>query len=125
MQRVVTKWNEFQNAWDGVLNFLMSGECVPFSFEFPPLETIVEELRADALTHINPGTKGASLNMQSIANEFRALPLNDAMQAQFSLAHYRLSQFDTPGKFLHGFKERVLIPWQDALRTHDFTWQRC
>jgi hypothetical protein len=51
--------------------------------------------------------------------------MEEALESPFSLAHYQLSNFDQPGSVLYGFKEKVLDPWQEALRAAGFTWERC
>lgn len=125
MQWTVKTWNEFCDVWDGVHNFLMTGECMPFDFAMPPLARVVEELRNDELANIGSGAKGRTLLQDNTAAQFRALPIAEALTSPFSLAHYRLSQFDQPGGFLHGFQDQVLDPWQSALRAAGFTWERC
>lgn len=125
MQWTVETWDEFRDVWDGVHNFAMAGECVPAAFNFPPLPAIIDEMRRDELANIGSGVKGRALLSDDIAERFRALPIEEAVQSSFSLAHYRLSNFDKPGGFLHGFKDRVLDPWQDALRAAGFSWERC
>jgi hypothetical protein len=125
MHRTICSWTEFKMHWNGVHNFLMEGDCIPFSFDVPPIERVIDEMRKDPSSSIGPGVKGRSLNLDSIADKFRKLPIDKAMMSQFSLAHYRLSQFDAPGKFLYGFETRVLQPWQEALKAANFTWTRC
>ena len=121
----VANWPEFQKRWSGATNFLMSGECVPFAFDFPPLPQVVEEIRRDPEARITPGAKGAKMDMTDVAAQFRALPIEQAMRSPFGLAHFRLSAFDAPGRILHGFKEKVLDPWQAALKREGFTFDRC
>src|SRR5437016_6046647 len=123
MQWTVTTWDEFRDVWDGVHNFLMSGECMPFEFDIPPVEQMIEEVRDDDEVSIGPGTRGKSLLEQDIAAEFRKLPIDSALQSSFSLAHYHLSKFDKPGGFLHGFGAAVLQPWRAALQTAGFTFE--
>lgn len=121
----VTTWGAFRRRWGGVRNFLMGGECVPFAYAPPPLERVVDELRADSEARITPGLKGDRLELADRAAEFRALPLAEAMRRPFALAHFKLSRFDAPGCCLHGFTAAVLTPWQEALRAAGFTWERC
>lgn len=125
MHRTVETWPEFRDRWAGPHNFLMAGKCVPFSFKMPPLDRVVEELRRDELVNIGSGVKGTKLDTSSHIEAFRQLPIERAIESSFSIAHYRLSRFDEPGKFLHGFKEQVLDPWQASLAKHGFTWTRC
>ena len=126
MHRTVTTWDEFRDAWDGALNFLMDGEVVPFAdFELPPLDRIVSEVRDHPEARIGPGTKDAVIRLEDASAAFRALPIERALESSFSLAHFHLSALDHPGAALHGIKERVLDPWQDALRENGFTFERC
>jgi hypothetical protein len=103
----------------------MAGECVPFSFEMPALARIVEEVRGDEQARISSGKKGRALELGDTSAQFRALPIERALESPFSLGHFHLSNFDKPGGFLFGFKDRVLDPWQAALRDAGFTWERC
>lgn len=125
MQRTIDTWSEFRDRWAGPHNFLIAGACVPFAFEMPTIAQVVDELRRDELVSIGSGAKGDRLDKADHAAAFRALPIDRAIDSPFSLAHYKLSRFDAPGKFLHGFKQRVLDPWQAALARHGFTWTRC
>ena len=43
LQRTVSDWQAFREHWDGVHNFLMMGECVPFEFELPPVEQVIDD----------------------------------------------------------------------------------
>jgi hypothetical protein len=125
MQRTVTTWEEFCDAWDGVHNFLMADECVPFSFDMPPLERVVEEMRADPQARITSGMKGKTIVLEDVAEQFRATPVEQALTRPFGLAHFQLSFFDHPGGFLHGFTQQVMEPWQAALKNAGFTFERC
>src|SRR5688500_1077764 len=125
MDFTASTWTEFADAWDGVHNFLLRGECVPFSFDFPPLERIVDEVRNHPEARIGRGAKDRRLLPGDASEWFRPLPIAEALASPFSLAHFRLSVFDHPGGFLHGFRERVLEPWQRALTENGFTFDRC
>lgn len=103
----------------------MAGECVPFDFTLPPIDRVVDELRADPDVRISSGNKGNTLDLGDISEKFRSLPIEQAVRSSFGLACYRLGAFDAPGKFLHGFRERVIEPWQAALSRNGFTWTRC
>src|SRR5437867_2466813 len=104
----VTTWSEFKQRWDGVCNFLMGGECIPFDFRLPALDRVVEELRRDELASIGPGVTGDRLLLEDASKRFREKSIETALASPFSLAHYRLSRFDAPGKCLHGFGAKVL-----------------
>lgn len=125
MQFTVDTWSEFREAWNGVLNFRLAGECVPFAFELPPLPEIVDIVRHDPEARILRGDRGDRLDLSSIADEFRQLPIEDAMRSQFQLSHFNLPRFYELGQFLHGFEEQVMEPWRQALAAAGFTWNRC
>lgn len=125
MHFTTNSWREFQNTWDGPHNFLMTGETVPFEFDFPSIDRVVDELRADEMVNVNSGTRGDTLLKDNIVEQFRALPIDKAVESSFGLAHYKLSRFDVPGKFLHGFEKRVLDPWRNALAANGYTFERC
>jgi hypothetical protein len=125
MHFTVSTWSELRDAWHGVHNFRMAGECVPFSFDLPPLADVIDIIRRDPEARILRGGKGDRLDMESIADEFRALPLEDAVHSQFQLSHFNLPRFYEPGQFLHGFEEQVMGPWRQALTAAGFTWTRC
>lgn len=125
LHSTVRTWAEFQQRWAGVHNFLLAGECVPFGFAMPPLDRVVAEMRADPDARITPGAKGDRLQLTDRAAQFRALPVELALESSFALAHFQLARFDAPGKFLHGFTAQVLEPWQRALAAQGFTFERC
>ena len=125
LHRIVSTWREFREVWDGVLNFLITGECVPFSFEMPPVEQVIEEIRSDPEARICPGSQGTSLDMTDIAEEFRRLPIEQAVDSPFQMSHFKLKNFYGPGQLFHGFEEQVMEPWRRALAAAGFTWTRC
>jgi hypothetical protein len=47
MHKTVATTTELMRTWDSRINFLMADQCVPFSFEFPPTQQIVERLVAE------------------------------------------------------------------------------
>ncbi|MBT5902573.1 MAG: hypothetical protein HOH58_10760 [Opitutaceae bacterium] len=121
----VRSWNEFQQHWDGIHNFRMAEACAPFDFEVPPLKHVICEMREDELTRITTGSRGKRIDLEDFSAEFRAQPIQEAMAGPFALAHFKLSRFDAPGKFLHGFEKKILDPWRAALREAGFTFERC
>ena len=118
-------WNQLQSLWSADHNFFMTGPCAPFDFNFPPVDRVIAEMRTDDMTRITAGTKSNRRVSDDIKDRFNALPIDDAVQSPFALAHFELSRFDAPGRFLHGFKQKVLTPWRSALRDAGFTYERC
>ena len=64
MQRTVTTWDELTRSWDGVMNFMMAGECAPFSFTMPPIEQVIDTVRRDDEVQVSPGDKGAVVHFR-------------------------------------------------------------
>lgn len=125
MERTITTWREFQKSWHGKQNFLMAGECVPFRFEMPPLEDVLDQIRQDPDARITPGSPGSALNLQSIAEAFRALPMHEVVVSRFTMAHFKLANFYRRGELFFQFEEQVLDPWRRSLAAAGFTWTRC
>lgn len=124
VDKVITK-DRFIKVWNCGYNFLMGGECIPFEFEFPRIEIMVEEVRADSKVRIYRGRKGPRLEEIDIAERFRSLPIEALLQAEFKIAHYNLGNFYGRGQILHGFEEAVMLPWREFLRGLGFTYRRC
>jgi hypothetical protein len=125
MHQTVGHREEFQTNRGGSLNFLLAGECVPFSFTFPPVHQIVEAVRQHPQAHIWRGTKGKSLEKRDIAVEFRAAPPEAALAMPFQMSHFNRANFYGPTEFLHGFEEQFMRPWKKVLIEGGFTWERC
>lgn len=125
LHRTANDWDSLKAYWNGVHNFRMGGDCVPFSFELPPIEEIVDELRRDPEARITAGTPGPKLKLDDISATFKALPIDRALQSEFALAHFKLANFYGPGRLLHNFEARVMDPWRQALQAAGFTWDRC
>jgi hypothetical protein len=125
LRRTANNWSELSELWDGVLNFLMIGECVPFSFDMPAMEKVIDEIRVDEDARIVPGKKGDQLILTENAEEFRKVPIDETLEMQFQMSHFKLQNFYGPGQLFHNFEEQVMDPWRDALKKAGFTWTRC
>ncbi len=123
--RKITTRVEFQRYWGHHLNFLMGGECIPFDYEFPAVESLVEAVRSDPEARILSGNKGDRADELDISEQFFALPLEEALVAPFQMSHFNLSSFYAPGEILWGFCEQVMTPWKNFLRGAGFSWRRC
>jgi hypothetical protein len=123
---IVNTWDDFHQRWAGPHNFLLAGDCVkPLKWDFPPLDQVIAELRADEMARITSGTVGDKLDISDQRERFCAMSVEKAMDEPFSLAHFKLSRFDAPGKFLHGFGDKVLTGWQNTLTAVGYTFDRC
>lgn len=125
MKAGVDTASEFLRRWDCGVNFVMDGECIPFAFEFPALDRIVEALLADDKTIAITGTKPDSLEVDNVVEQFRGRSLENLLQTSFQLTHFELGRFDQRGSILQGFGEQVMEPWRQFLRDNGFSWDRC
>ena len=125
MTTPVQTWSEFRSAWSGVRNFLLSGECNPFTYTTPALDRLVYEIRLDPEARITPGIPGSRLDLSDFSASFLDKAIGRALREPFALAHFKISKFDTPGGCLDGFTEQVLNVWKDALTSAGFTFERC
>lgn len=124
-EQTVGEWTDFNARWDGIENFRMAGECVPFEIDLPPLDRIIEEVRLDEKVIIGSGVKGNRMPLEDCKAQFLARPVAEAMESSFSITHYELARFDKPGSFFHGGFKAIMEPWTSALRREGFTWDRC
>ncbi len=126
MPTTVTDFGAFARHWDGPLNFRLAAEMIRFDWTPPPLDRAIEEFRRDDAVVLRPGARGDRLDLTPLPiDAFRAMPIEKAMEAKFSLAHFDLARFDAPGRCLDGFGAGVLGPWRAALERAGFTMERC
>ena len=92
---------ELHRHWSSPRNVLLGGECVPFSYEPPPVADIVDRLRRDddvRLRDLSPDRPdGPYYREDSFIDEFRALPLERVMEMPFGLSHFKLTNFTSRG----------------------------
>ena len=79
---------ELQRHWSGPCNVLLDGDCVPFSYEPPPVADIVDRLRRDddaRLRDLSPERPDSPYyhDEDGFIDEFRALPLERVMEMPF------------------------------------------
>lgn len=123
----LTSWHAFEErGWGGLHNCLMGDELVheiPVSYKFPPLEDIVDAVRADEQAIFRSGVKSNDFDLTDISADFRAMPISVAIQSRFILAHFQLHQrFGGPGQIFEGLEEQWVEPWRRALASHGFTF---
>ncbi len=125
MIRTVDTRADFLAHWNCGINFFIGGECIPFVYEFPPIDRIIEALLANPNMIAISGTMPEKLEVENIAQRYRKMSYDDLMATSFQLTHFNLSEFDKPGQILDGFHERVVAVWKAFLTDNDFTWDRC
>lgn len=124
VKEVVSTWEEFRVHWSGLYNFRMEGEVVPFDFDWPTLQQIVDGVRLDDEARIWRGSQGKKLDKTDVADWYRSLPIEDAVNSNVQMSHFNLSRISGQGQVLEGLYERIVNPWQEALRANGFTWER-
>jgi len=125
MHKTVATTTELMRTWDSRINFLMADQCVPFSFEFPPTQQIVERLVAEQKPTGITGRLRDTGDQENAMEKFRGMSFADLMATTFQLRYPDVTMLDRPGDIFAGFTEQVLIPWKRYLLDHGFEWDRC
>lgn len=105
----------------------MDGElvCGIPDYTLPPLEDIVNAVRADDRAVLRSGVKSNDFDLTDISDDFRSMPISEAMQSRFILAHFDLNErFGGSGQIFEGLEDRWVEPWRRALAAHGFTFSR-
>jgi len=125
MHKTVSTTAGFLCNWDSRINFLMADECVPFLFEFPSTECIVERLVAEKKTTGIPGRRRAARYRENVMRDFRGMSFDELMKTSFQFRYPDVTLLDRPGDIFQGFTEQVLNPWKQYLLDNGFEWDRC
>ena len=125
MHFTVETWDEFKEQWGGVINFLMDGEMAAFRFDLPPLADALDQLRRSPNTRIYKGEKSPSFIHEDISEDFRALPIEEALESPFNIANFELDEFYGPGRLFHRLEESWVEPWRRSLEQNGFTYREC
>lgn len=125
MHKTLATTAAFLREWDSRVNFLMAGECVPFSYEFPSTEEIVERLIEREETTGITGQVRATGDRTNAIEAFRGRSFADLIRSSFQLRYPDVTLLDTPGDIFAGFTEQVLVPWKRYLLDNGFSWDRC
>src|SRR5687768_3623870 len=117
-------WQQFKQNWGGLHNFLMEGDLTrDFHYDMPPMERIVEEVRRDPHGIVRSGVKQAAFDLTEIKDEFVKLPVEQAMNRRFVLAHCKLHPHLTGKRHaFEGLDEQWVEPWRRRLRENGFTF---
>lgn len=125
MHKTVSTTAEFLLTWKSRINFILEGECVPFSFEFPSTERIVERLLEENLTTAITGQSRNTTEAGNAIEEYRGMSLDELIVQSFQFRYPDVTVLDRPGDIFEGFTEQVLVPWKQYLLDNGFEWDRC
>ena len=125
MHHTVSTTAEFIEQWDSRINFLLAGECVPFSYSFPSTEHIVARLVEAEETTAIVGELRDTTERENVMAQFRGMSFDDLMATSFQFRYPDVTLLDRPGDIFEGFTEQVLNPWKQYLLDNGFEWDRC
>jgi hypothetical protein len=118
---MVTTFQEFKKRWDGIHNFLMGGECTPFSFTLPPLVDVIQTLRNDNETRFLVSSGDVNNHSREPApQQWHMMPVDELLEQPFSIGHFGIEKWDVPGGFLEGFGDSVVRPLREAFEAQGF-----
>lgn len=123
MIEIVTSWDDFREKWTGGekrQNFLLRGEMFPYTFTPPPLEQVIDEVRANERTRFLRARADGSLSSEHVP-AFRTLPLEQALRETVTVAHFDVREFSGPGQVFEGLNH-IFDQWYESLSAHGFTW---
>jgi hypothetical protein len=115
----------FARNWDSRINFLVTDDCVPFSYTFPPTEEIVACFLEEETTTAITGQQRYAGDRQNVVDDFRGLSIAELVGRSFQLRYPDVTVLDRPGSLFEGFIEQVLDPWKRYLLDNGFEWDRC
>ena len=123
--RTIANWEQFRQHWGGLHNFLLGGDLTAdFDYPLPPLERIIDEVRQAPEAIVRSGVKGDAFDLTDMKGPFQRLPLAEALQRRFVLAHFRLHpQLSGRGQVFEGIEERWVEPWRQKLHRHGFEFK--
>jgi hypothetical protein len=116
---------DFLQNWDSRINFIQAGECIPFSFDFPSTEVIVNRFIEEKSTTAIIGQKRETGDRENIIEDYRGKTLSDLEGQSFQFRFPDVTTLDRPSDIFEGFVEQVLNPWKRYLLDNDFEWDRC
>ena len=120
---MVSRFDEFKERWGGVHNFLMGGEVTPFHFDLPPIEEVLDTLRADPETRFLIGSTDVNDHSREKAPEsWKTMPIDELIEQPFSVSNFGISKWDVPGGMLDGFAETVSEPLRAAFEQAGFAF---
>ena len=92
--------DDFRALWSGQLNFMLESELFQFEMDLPSAEEIVDILRGDPearIQFLDDDLDDAEKNV--LAEKFKAVHLEEAVEMPVSLAHFYLQNFYGAGQF--------------------------
>ena len=121
---MITTWSEFREHWGGSRNFLLGGEITAdFEYPLPPLEEVIEAVRAAPNSVVRQGQKSDEFILADFKETFCQMPVEEAIKTCFVLGNFRLStHLAQPGQIFEDIEERWVEPWRQKLRANRFTF---
>jgi hypothetical protein len=122
----IDRFDEFERVVGQPLAVRVAGEVFPFRVEPPPLRDVIDQARREPQARIATGKRGDTLleSLQDCREEFRRLPLDEALHAPVHLTLFDLGTLARPGGALHDVVESVYKPLLGLWADHGLRWQR-
>jgi hypothetical protein len=124
--QAVHRFEEFQEVVGKPLVVPVVGEVFPFAFEPPCRKDIIEQARREPHARIATGKRGDTLleGLQDYREEFRSLPLDEAVHAPVHLTLFDLGSLAQPGGALYAIIQEVYLPLMQRWAEAGLCWKR-
>lgn len=123
---LVHHFEEFRQVVGKPLVVPVAGEVFPYTFEPPCLKDVVEQARQEPQARIATGKRGNTLleGLQGYSEEFRRLPLEEAVHAPVHLTLFDLGSLSQPGGALYTIIQEVYLPLVANWADQGMRWKR-
>ena len=124
--QAASTFDQFRSVLDGSLACRTTGQVFPFAVPPPDLEAVVDQARQHEKVRIASGRRSATLYdcLEDPEADFRALPLDQAVQAPIHMSIFELGSMRQPGGALHDIIAAVYLPLVGHWRQAGMGWKR-
>ena len=126
MMKTINRFDEFREILYQKVAHHVNGEVFPYRFEPPDLVETVEQVRHHPKVRVAKGERGDRLSksMAEYEDDFREMPLEDAIHAPISLSIFQLESLREPGGALADVIESVYLPLAEIWSEQGLKWKR-
>ncbi|NKB68565.1 MAG: hypothetical protein GKR89_16000 [Candidatus Latescibacteria bacterium] len=124
--QTVSTFDQFLPSLESDVALVAKGEVFPFAVPPPDLAAVVDQARQHDKVRIASGRRSRVLHdcLEEPEADFRALPLEQAVEAPIHMSIFDLGSMRQPGGALHDIIEQVYLPLVGHWRQAGLGWKR-